>query len=905
MTDSDAERLHSSIKQVGRYELLAELVKSHVGSVWAGRAVEGEHAGSVLAVRPLALKFPVTPKTAGPIIAAATECVGAELDHVVPVVEVQQLDGEIVIASALVQGSSLGELLRLVSARKLPSDPAVALRILSDLLLGLQGCHAAGWYRPGGLIADSFLVGSDGLCWLFEPGIAAALNGVGAWARHRECVSYASPELVTPGAAVTHVADLFSIGVVAWELLAAKKLYGGLGYKSVADKIVGEPAPRLDAVPEGLASVVARALERDPAARFPSAEAMLEALSTCGIQPASHHAVADLVSTLAGSMQRMRHLRSVTAQHRSLAPPRPSSLAAGDLDVPPMPQAPAVRAPWRARPTSSMALVGSTGRSRSAPPQAHDRSEMDTVVPAGRDAAEDSSRSREMRRHGTPLPSVLPAMPSPDELLQSARQVGRCELFAEIAHGGMATIHLGRWVGAGGFAKTVAVKALHAQYARDPDFVKMFLDEARVVARIRHPNVMPTIDLVDEGGELFIVMDYVQGVTLANLMRTARRKKQSLPVDIVLRVMSGVLHGLHAAHEAKNARGEPMSVIHRDVSPDNILIGVDGYARVIDFGIATAMGRFSATRDGQVKGKLAYLTPEAVLGESLDRRADVYSASVVLWQALTGKRLFRARSIAEVTHRILTQKPQAPGEVAKGLSQKLDAIVLKGLERSPDARWATAEDMAEALEKLGGLASHREVGRWVSSMAAERLERSAAMLKLVETAPVDTKAADLTAPLTIKAAASKTVPPGLRGGWGTLDGEESHASGIHTPSDAHPLQGQPAPAGTSMRLIAMVVGGVVALGALVAWLLLRMPSEVDETQPDATPTTRVSAPAPVASTAPESRVAAPEPSSAPADAGGGPEGTETAQPSATAAPLGPPTRPWNPGKRRRRLPSDI
>src|SRR5690606_17310009 len=141
------------------------------------------------------------------------------------------------------------------------------------------------------------------------------------------------------------------------------------------------------------------------------------------------------------------------------------------------------------------------------------------------------------------------------------RQVGRCELFAEIAHGGMATVYLGRWLGAGGFAKTVAVKALHRQYARDPEFVRMFLDEARVVARVRHPNVMPTIDLVEDDGELFIVMDFVQGTTLAHLLRQMKRRRERMPIGVALRIITGVLQGLHAAHEATNERGEPMEII--------------------------------------------------------------------------------------------------------------------------------------------------------------------------------------------------------------------------------------------------------------------------------------------------------------------------------------------------------
>ncbi|MEQ9322801.1 MAG: serine/threonine-protein kinase, partial [Polyangiaceae bacterium] len=284
--------------------------------------------------------------------------------------------------------------------------------------------------------------------------------------------------------------------------------------------------------------------------------------------------------------------------------------------------------------------------------------------------------------------SVAPAdsLPPPggdevDQLTQAgpARHVGRCELFVEIAHGGMATVHLGRWLGAGGFVKTVAVKALHRQYARDPEFVRMFLDEARVVARIRHPNVMPIIDLVDDGGDLFIVMEYVHGVTLAHLLRQMKRRGENIPIDIALRIMSGVLHGLHAAHEAKDATGRAMNIIHRDISPENIMVGSDGYARLIDFGIASALGRATVTQDGQVKGKPSYLSPEQVMGESLDRRTDIYAASVVLWQALTGRRLFKAENMAAMSLKIIKEDRPPPSRLREGVTRELDAIVLRGM----------------------------------------------------------------------------------------------------------------------------------------------------------------------------------------------------------------------------------
>ncbi|RLB47067.1 MAG: hypothetical protein DRI90_26730, partial [Deltaproteobacteria bacterium] len=306
-------------------------------------------------------------------------------------------------------------------------------------------------------------------------------------------------------------------------------------------------------------------------------------------------------------------------------------------------------------------------------------------VPSGRPTAGDGERA---------------AVP---ELFRSSsqRRAGRCHLFVEIARGGMATVHLGRWLGVGGFAKTVAVKALHQQYARDPEFVRMFLDEARVVARIRHPNVVATIDLVEEAGELFIIMDYVPSVTLAYLTRRLQRQDSRIPLDVTLRIMTGVLHGLHAAHEVRDEHGASMSVIHRDVSPENVLIGTDGYAQLIDFGVASALGRYAHTRDGQIKGKLSYLAPEQITGEPLTRRTDVYSASVVLWQALTGRKLFQVSGLAEMAYALVNWEIPRPSQVGRAVDSALERIVMKGLSREPADRWETAEAMAEALESLG------------------------------------------------------------------------------------------------------------------------------------------------------------------------------------------------------------
>src|SRR5450432_3116813 len=187
---------------------------------------------------------------------------------------------------------------------------------------------------------------------------------------------------------------------------------------------------------------------------------------------------------------------------------------------------------------------------------------------------------------------------------QPVRVIGRYALYGKLAAGGMATVHFGRLLGPAGFSRTVAIKRLHPQFAKDPEFVAMFLDEARLAARIHHPNVIATLDVVALEGELFLVLEYVQGESFASLLRAARDRRTPVPLPVVSAVMTGVLHGLHAAHEAKNERGEPLRLVHRDVSPHNVLVGADGVPRVLDFGIAKAAGRLQTTREGHLKGKL-------------------------------------------------------------------------------------------------------------------------------------------------------------------------------------------------------------------------------------------------------------------------------------------------------------
>jgi eukaryotic-like serine/threonine-protein kinase len=308
---------------------------------------------------------------------------------------------------------------------------------------------------------------------------------------------------------------------------------------------------------------------------------------------------------------------------------------------------------------------------------------------------------------------------------QDAR-VGRYTIQGEIATGGMATVHYGRLVGPAGFTRGVAIKRLHPQFAKNPDFVAMFLDEARLASRIQHPNVVPILDVVAEGAELFLVMEFVPGESLSKLVKSA---PGGLPITIALSLAVGMLEGLHAAHKALGEDGKPLMIVHRDVSPQNVIVGVDGIARLIDFGVAKATGNATMTRDGQVKGKVAYMAPEQLRSEPVDCRADIYAASVVLWEMLTGKRFFgSADSEAALMLRVLNEAITHPSVERKEVPPELDAVVLKGLSRDAKDRFGSAQEMVQALERVAQPAAARDVARWVELKAGEAVAMRAQAL---------------------------------------------------------------------------------------------------------------------------------------------------------------------------------
>ncbi|NRA35056.1 MAG: serine/threonine protein kinase [Polyangiaceae bacterium] len=297
-------------------------------------------------------------------------------------------------------------------------------------------------------------------------------------------------------------------------------------------------------------------------------------------------------------------------------------------------------------------------------------------------------------------------MPAPRSLTPpplGPKNIDGYDLMAQIAVGGMATVYLARRLGVGGFQRLVAVKVLHPHLARDEAFIDMFLDEARLAANIHHPNVV-SIEAIGIGGQntgYYLVMDYVKGGTLAQLMPKPTSEGASrLDPSLVLHVMSGALNGLHGAHEATNDEGESLGLVHRDVSPQNVLVGADGVSRIADFGVARAANRVTATEVGQLKGKIAYMAPEQALGNAVDRRADVYAAGIVLWEALSGRRLFKGESEADTLAAVLSATAPDIRDYNPNVPATLAAVCRRALERETRARYGTCLEFRQALRTV-------------------------------------------------------------------------------------------------------------------------------------------------------------------------------------------------------------
>jgi serine/threonine protein kinase len=301
------------------------------------------------------------------------------------------------------------------------------------------------------------------------------------------------------------------------------------------------------------------------------------------------------------------------------------------------------------------------------------------------------------------------------------------EILAKLATGGMAEIFLARGASGEGIERYVVLKRVLRHRASDAHFIRMFLDEARLAAQLQHPNIAQVYDLGKLGDSYFFTMEYVHGETVRALMNRSHALRQPIPIASVLTIIAGAAAGLHHAHERKDTSGRALDIVHRDVSPSNLMISYEGAVKLVDFGVAKASHRSHETASGAVKGKIAYLSPEQARASSqIDRRSDLFSLGIVMWELLTLERLYRRGSDFEQMIAIVQEPPRPPSQVRPDVPPELDALVLNLLAKDPAQRFQTGDDLHAAIEdaavKLGSTLSSASLGRFVRELFGQRPE---------------------------------------------------------------------------------------------------------------------------------------------------------------------------------------
>jgi serine/threonine-protein kinase len=319
----------------------------------------------------------------------------------------------------------------------------------------------------------------------------------------------------------------------------------------------------------------------------------------------------------------------------------------------------------------------------------------------------------------------------PDEGEQSAtgsgvgkaptrRRVGKYRIVSELGRGGMANVYLALARSAGGVSKLVVLKALRQEIAEEAGSLRMFLDEARLAAQLNHPNVVQTYEVGTEGDRHVIVMEHLEGQPLSRILRLAQGVDRQLPEAMFVHIIIGLLEGLHYAHELKSYEGEPLRLVHRDVSPQNVFVTYDGQVKVLDFGIAKATTSSSHTSAGVIKGKIAYMAPEQMSGATIDARADVFSVGCMMWAGATGQKLWKDLTDVQVVKKVLAGEIPNPRTVNPECSEEFARITLKALAIDADQRYPTARALQLELERYaeqsGMQVKRRELGEFVSKL---------------------------------------------------------------------------------------------------------------------------------------------------------------------------------------------
>ena len=361
-----------------------------------------------------------------------------------------------------------------------------------------------------------------------------------------------------------------------------------------------------------------------------------------------------------------------------------------------------------------------------------------------------------------------------DEWFKGLTATGKYRPIAELGRGGMANVYLALMRGHRGFHKLVVLKVPNPSVAENPDMMEMFREEARLAARLNHPNIVQTYEVVQEGDRDVTVMEYLDGQSLHKLIRHAKRSGQSVPCGMHLHILSDALTGLHYAHEAKDFDGRPLELVHRDVSPPNVFVTFDGAVKILDFGIAKTAESTVETAYGTFKGKVRYMSPEHLLGHKVDRRADVFAIGAMMWEAAVGEPLWQERADVEIVSAVISKRVPSPRSVCPSVPAALDAIVTKAMAHDRDERHANCLELRADIEAF--LASQDE--RYTANDLRAKMDELFAPLRAERQRRIETQLRDVSAESTAQNFALPRDPASLHSGarWPTAVHEAGPSS---------------------------------------------------------------------------------------------------------------------------------
>ena len=396
--------------------------------------------------------------------------------------------------------------------------------------------------------------------------------------------------------------------------------------------------------------------------------------------------------------------------------------------------------------------------------------------------------------------------------------LGKYRLIAEIGHGGMAEVFLSVMEGPGNFSKLIALKVLRQQFAEDAEGREMFLNEARLAARLNHPNIVQTYEVGDTSGRHFIAMEYLEGQPYSRVLhrsRTERDARSPLSTAMTLRILAETLAGLQYAHDLKDFDGTSLSLVHRDVSPHNVFITYDGTVKLLDFGIAKAVGGSATTRTGVLKGKVGYMAPEQVFDEEVDRRADVYAVGVMMWEALASRRLWQGTSDVAILTKVANEAVPLIDSVVASLPAELSRICMKAVARKRDDRFASAAEFQNALETYLDASTERAAPRDIGKFVSERFDDVRSTTRqLIETQLSKARSVGANVPIepVLLPAVTGSNPVARRSDLGNPTSSSSPSVSVSMPS---PLTTDGEASSNRNRFL--IVGGATLALAAIAW----------------------------------------------------------------------------------------